>query len=167
MDYRLLNALSLLSIAMIVSVLYSIRRAHIRVEYSVSWLLAAFILLGMSRLPIATLYLIGQYFWPDQPSRRFADGLRFRIRGRHLPRHHPPSPGTQGLQYRAPAQRVAILEYRLKVSMANQRERGRPTALRYRGPKKIRTRARTNRRKKENRMVARPPRYYRALFSRF
>jgi hypothetical protein len=64
---RLLNALSLLSIAMIVSVLYSIRRAHIRVEYSVSWLLAAFILLGMSRLPIATLYLIGQYFGPTNP----------------------------------------------------------------------------------------------------
>lgn len=42
---RLLGVLTLFSVIMIVSVLVSVRRAHIRVEYSVSWLTAAFLLL--------------------------------------------------------------------------------------------------------------------------
>ena len=48
---RLLNALAVLSLALILSVLVSIRRAHIRVEYSVSWLLAgvALFILSQSR----------------------------------------------------------------------------------------------------------------------
>ena len=45
---RLLAALTAFSLAMIVGVLASVRRAHIRVEYSVSWLAAALVLLGLS-----------------------------------------------------------------------------------------------------------------------
>jgi len=46
---RLLNVLTVLSGLLLLLVLVSVRRAHIRVEYSVSWLLAAFALLVLSR----------------------------------------------------------------------------------------------------------------------
>ena len=46
---RLLNAMAVLSIVLILFVLRSVRRAHIRVEYSVSWLGAAVTLLLLSR----------------------------------------------------------------------------------------------------------------------
>jgi hypothetical protein len=46
---RLLNALTVLSGLLLLFVLVSVRRAHIRVEYSVSWLLAAAALLILSR----------------------------------------------------------------------------------------------------------------------
>src|ERR1700732_3950262 len=46
---RLLNAMTLLSIVMLGVVLFSVRRSHIRVEYSVSWLAASAILLVLSR----------------------------------------------------------------------------------------------------------------------
>jgi len=46
---RLLNFMTLLSIVLIVLVLRSVRRSHIRVEYSVSWLGAAVTLLVLSR----------------------------------------------------------------------------------------------------------------------
>jgi hypothetical protein len=46
---RLLNAVTVLSIALMITVLFSVRRSHIRVEYSVSWLAAAAILLALSR----------------------------------------------------------------------------------------------------------------------
>lgn len=45
---RHLQALSILSIALIVLILHSVRRQHIRVEYSVSWLGAALVLLILS-----------------------------------------------------------------------------------------------------------------------
>ena len=38
---RLLNVTTGLSVILLVMILVSVRRAHIRVEYSVSWLLAA------------------------------------------------------------------------------------------------------------------------------
>ena len=44
----LLGALRVFSLAMMVVVLSSVRRAHIRVEYSVSWLLASALLLALS-----------------------------------------------------------------------------------------------------------------------
>ncbi len=47
----LLNFLTGVSVVLIVMVLVSIRRAHIRVEYSVSWFGAALTLLLLSRLP--------------------------------------------------------------------------------------------------------------------
>ena len=46
---RLLNVLTLTSGLLLLLVLVSVRRAHIRVEYSVSWLLAAAALLALSR----------------------------------------------------------------------------------------------------------------------
>ena len=48
---RLLNAMTVLSTVMLLLVLFSVRRSHIRVEYSVSWLGAAFILLLLSLSP--------------------------------------------------------------------------------------------------------------------
>ena len=46
---RLLNFMTGLSAVLIVMVLVSVRRAHIRVEHSVSWLVAAVALLILSR----------------------------------------------------------------------------------------------------------------------
>ena len=48
---RLLHCTTALSLVLIVLVLTSVRRAHIRVEYSVSWLLASVALLGVSLNP--------------------------------------------------------------------------------------------------------------------
>jgi len=50
---RLLDAMTILSIVLMLVILYSVRRSHIRVEYSVSWLAAAIILLVLSRSPAA------------------------------------------------------------------------------------------------------------------
>ena len=46
---RFLNVISVFSVLLIGVVLASVRREHIRVEYSVSWLLAALVLLVLSR----------------------------------------------------------------------------------------------------------------------
>jgi hypothetical protein len=46
---RMLAVMSIFSLMLIVLVLLSVRRAHIRVEYSVSWLAAAVALLILSR----------------------------------------------------------------------------------------------------------------------
>jgi hypothetical protein len=48
---RLLNVLTVTSGLLLALVLISLRRAHIRVEYSVSWLLASVVLLILSRSP--------------------------------------------------------------------------------------------------------------------
>jgi hypothetical protein len=48
---RLLNVLTATALLLVGLVLASLRRAHIRVEYSVSWLLAAVALLVVSRSP--------------------------------------------------------------------------------------------------------------------
>src|ERR1035438_3855807 len=75
---RLLNALTVVSGLLLLLVLASVRRAHIRVEYSVSWLLAAGALLilsrsrglleaaahklGLSDPPLALLLIVGCVF---------------------------------------------------------------------------------------------------------
>lgn len=46
---NVLNVMSALSIALIVLVLFSVRRSHIRVEYSVAWLTGAALLFAASR----------------------------------------------------------------------------------------------------------------------
>jgi hypothetical protein len=46
---RLLNVTSVVSVVLLVLVLVSVRRSHIRVEYSVSWLFAAVALLVLAR----------------------------------------------------------------------------------------------------------------------
>jgi hypothetical protein len=48
---RLLHCTTALSVVLIILVLTSVRRAHIRVEYSVSWLLASVALFGLSLNP--------------------------------------------------------------------------------------------------------------------
>ena len=107
----LLNVTTVLSILLIVMVLISVRRAHIRVEYSVSWLLAAVAMLILSRahpLLDAVRNLIGL---PDSPLTLFllAAGVfvimffRTSIIISHLRDDNI-----------ALAQRVAILEYHLQ-----------------------------------------------------
>ena len=54
---RLLDATTVLSLALILLVLFSVRRAHIRVEYSVSWLAASFALLVLSRSQAALQWI--------------------------------------------------------------------------------------------------------------
>ncbi|HYK18462.1 MAG TPA: DUF2304 domain-containing protein [Bryobacteraceae bacterium] len=46
---RLLDTVTILSVVLMLAVLFSVRRSHIRVEYSVSWLAASVILLLLSR----------------------------------------------------------------------------------------------------------------------
>ena len=46
---RLFDVVAIFSLVLIVWVLSSVRRAHIRVEYSVSWLLAGAVLLVLAR----------------------------------------------------------------------------------------------------------------------
>lgn len=46
---QLMNVTTVLSILLLLMVLISVRRAHIRVEYSVSWLLTALSMLLLSR----------------------------------------------------------------------------------------------------------------------
>jgi hypothetical protein len=64
---RFLNVISGLSIALAVMVLVSVRRAHIRVEYSVSWLGAAVILFVLSRAR-GTLHWLSNLMGIDDPA---------------------------------------------------------------------------------------------------
>ena len=57
---RLLNAMTVLSLLLMAMVLFSVRRSHIRVEYSVSWLAAAVILLVLSRSSLALEWIASQ-----------------------------------------------------------------------------------------------------------
>jgi|ERR1035437_379958 hypothetical protein len=108
---RLLNVTTVLSIILLLMVLISLRRAHIRVEYSMTWLLAAAAMLVLSRahaLLNAVRNLIGL---PDSPLTLFllaGGGLlimffRFSVIVSHLRDDNI-----------ALAQRVAILEYHLQ-----------------------------------------------------
>lgn len=54
---RFLDVTSLLGVALIFMVLLSLRRDHIRAEYSVSWLAAACVILFLSRWPSALVWL--------------------------------------------------------------------------------------------------------------
>jgi hypothetical protein len=63
---RLLSIISGLSILLIGVIFFNIRRAHIRVEYSVSWLGAAVVMLVLSQWP-AALNLLGHWIGLDNP----------------------------------------------------------------------------------------------------
>lgn len=108
---RLLNVLAVLSLAMIVTVLASVRRAHIRVEYSVSWLIAGLALLGLSQWPGA-LNWIKILVGAAEPASALlmAAGAIFLVVLFRL------SLRISGLKDAniALAQRIAILEYRLE-----------------------------------------------------
>lgn len=64
---RLLEAMTILSLVLFAVVLFSVRRSHIRVEYSVSWLAAAIILLVLSRSPAAFNWIAAQLGLSDPP----------------------------------------------------------------------------------------------------
>jgi|ERR1017187_1346374 hypothetical protein len=108
---RLLNVTTGFSIILLVLVLLSVRREHIRVEYSMSWLIAATSMLILSRVrPLldAVRSLIGL---PDSPLALFLVGssvflimfFRFSVIVSSLRDNNI-----------ALAQRLAILEFRLK-----------------------------------------------------
>ena len=64
---RLLNVTTILSVLLMALVLFSVRRSHIRVEYSVSWLAAAVILLVLSRSSFALNWISRQLGLADPP----------------------------------------------------------------------------------------------------
>lgn len=108
---RLLNVTTGLSILLLAIVLYSVRRAHIRVEYSVSWLVAAVAMLVLSRTRPALDAIRDFIGLPDSPLALFMVGssvllimfFRFSVIISHLRDDNV-----------ALAQRVAILEYHLQ-----------------------------------------------------
>jgi hypothetical protein len=108
---RLLNVTTVLSIILLIMVLVSVRRAHIRVEYSVTWLLAAGAMLVLSRARPALDFIRRMTGLPDTPLTLFllAAGVflilffRFSVIISHLRDDNI-----------ALAQRVAILEYHLQ-----------------------------------------------------
>lgn len=109
---RLLNVLAVLSLAMIVTVLASVRRSHIRVEYSVSWLIAGLALLALSQSG-AALAGIGKLLGTGEPASALliAAGAIFLVVLYRL------SLRISGLKDSniALTQRLAILEYRLET----------------------------------------------------
>jgi hypothetical protein len=109
--HHLLNVATAVSVLLLILVLASVRRAHIRVEYSVSWLVAAVALLflsrfgsllqaiatflGVSSAPLALLLIAGVVF--------LLIFFRFSVIVSHLRDDNI-----------ALAQRVAILEYHIR-----------------------------------------------------
>jgi hypothetical protein len=122
---RLLFVLTISSIALIVLVLLAVRREHIRVEYSVSWLTAGFLLLvlslvrpagewvasllGVGSPPLAILIIVFCIF--------LVVFYRFSLRISTMKDHNI-----------ALAQRVAILEYHLKAANESQEGSSEPSA---------------------------------------
>jgi hypothetical protein len=108
---RLLNVMTIFSVVLIGLVLASVRRAHIRVEYSVSWLLAGFVLLGLSLWPG-----LGQWIAASMGLNDARLALLIVAGGVFLVVLYRFSMIISGLKDSniALAQRVAILEFRLE-----------------------------------------------------
>jgi hypothetical protein len=108
---RLLNVTTVLSALLLVIVLVSVRRAHIRPEYSVTWLFAAAAMLVLSRVRPLLEVLRRLSGLPDTPLTLFLIGagvflimvFRFSVILSHLRDDNI-----------ALAQRVAILEYHVR-----------------------------------------------------
>ena len=116
---RLMTVMTLFSLALIAQVMLSVRRAHIRVEYSVSWLTAAVVLLILSLNP-GLIYWLAELMGVDYPPVAILMIVscvflvvfyRFSIRISALKDANI-----------ALAQRVAILEYHLKSLNEQQQE---------------------------------------------
>jgi hypothetical protein len=113
----LLNVTTILSIFLIALILLSVRRAHIRVEYSVSWLLAATVMLLLSRARPMLDFLTKRFGIPDTPLTLFLIAgsvflimfFRFSVIISHLRDDNI-----------ALAQRVAILEYHITSIRAHE-----------------------------------------------
>jgi hypothetical protein len=107
----LLNVTTVLSTLLLILVLVSVRRAHIRVEYSVSWLLAAAAMLLLSRARPVLDFITRRAGIPDTPLTLFLMAgsvflimfFRFSVIISHLRDDNI-----------ALAQRVAILEYHIQ-----------------------------------------------------
>ena len=118
---RLLNVTTVVAIILLLMVLFSIRRAHIRVEYSVSWLAAAVGLIALSRMPSIMQYAAEHIgLGSDPPLALFLTGasvflimfFRYSVIVSHLRDDNI-----------ALAQRVAILEFHLQSLRNNLPER--------------------------------------------
>jgi len=113
---RLLNVTTVLSILLLLLVLVSVRRAHIRVEYSVSWLMAAVAMLLLSRAKPVLDTITRITGIPDSPLTLFLLSgsvfmimfFRFSVIISHLRDDNI-----------ALAQRVAILEYHIQSIRKN------------------------------------------------
>ncbi len=107
----LLHVTTVLSALLLILVLVSVRRAHIRVEYSVTWLLAAAGMLVLSRARPLLDYITTHTGIPDTPLTLFlmfgsvflVMFFRFSVIVSHLRDDNI-----------ALAQRVAILEYHIR-----------------------------------------------------
>lgn len=114
----LLNVITVLSIFLIALILLSVRRAHIRVEYSVSWLLAATAMLLLSRARPVLDFVTRRFGIPDTPLTVFLIAgsvflimfFRFSVIISHLRDDNI-----------ALAQRVAILEYHIQSIRAHEK----------------------------------------------
>jgi len=114
---RLLNVTTGISLLLLLIVLISVRRAHIRVEYSVAWLAAAAAMLALSRMRTVLDALRGLLGLPDTPLTLFLLAgtvflvvfFRFSVILSHLRDDNV-----------ALAQRVAILELRLRGLEAHE-----------------------------------------------
>jgi len=110
MDH-LLNITAVLSLLLLVMVLVSVRRAHIRVEYSISWLLASVAMLVLSRERPVLEFIRRHTGVPDTPLTVFLIAgsifmvmfFRFSVIISHLRDDNI-----------ALAQRLAILEYHVQ-----------------------------------------------------
>jgi hypothetical protein len=115
----LLNITTVLSLLLLALVLLSVRRAHIRVEYSVSWLLAATSMLLLSRARPALDFITRRAGIPDTPLTVFLIAgsvflimfFRFSVIISHLRDDNV-----------ALAQRVAILEYHIQNIQAHEEQ---------------------------------------------
>ena len=115
---RLLNVTTWVSVVLLVIVLVSVRRAHIRVEYSVTWLLAAGAMLVLSRMRGTLDEIRGVLGLPDTPLALFLLAgavflivfFRFSVIISHLRDDNV-----------ALAQKVAILEHHIQSLSLAQR----------------------------------------------
>lgn len=108
---RLLNVTTGLSVILLLLVLLSVRREHIRVEYSITWLAAAAAMLILSRVRPLLDAIRGLIGVPDSPLALFLIGS-----GVFLIMFFRFSVIVSGLRDNniALAQRLAILEFRLR-----------------------------------------------------
>ena len=114
----LLNVTTILSVVLLLVILVSVRKAHIRVEYSISWFLAALLMLVLSRARPFLDFLTRQFGIPDTPLTLFLIAgsvflimfFRFSVIISHLRDNNV-----------ALAQRVAILEYHIQSMRAHEK----------------------------------------------
>src|SRR5947208_17194824 len=114
----LLHVTTVLSGFLILMILFSVRRAHIRVEYSVSWLLAATAMLLLSLARPVLEFITRRAGIPDTPLTLFLIAgsvflimfFRFSMIISHLRDDNI-----------ALAQRVAILEYHIQNAQGDEK----------------------------------------------